>query len=121
MPEKSPTLPWRFGPVSGADMAEWSAILRDDNPIHLDRDAAETAGFGPRRVNPGPANLAYAISAVLSADPTAEFAEITAFFADNVFEDDHLDILLHGDTAEIRADGRDTPVLQVTFSPRKEE
>ncbi len=121
MPDDAKPGNWRFGPISGPDMAKWSAILRDDNPIHLDRDAAAAAGFGHRRVNPGPANLAYAISAVMSVDPNAQFTEINAFFADNVFEDDHLDVRLLDHAAEVRADGRDIPVLHVTFDFRKDE
>lgn len=107
---------WRFGPVSGPDMAEWCALLRDDNAIHLRREAAEAAGFGPRRVNPGPANLAYVISAAMTAHPQVEFAEIVAFFAGNVFEGDRLTAHL---TAEpggtLRAEGREAPVLRVQF------
>ena len=32
-----------FGPVSGDDMAEWCALLNDDNRIHLSREAAQAA------------------------------------------------------------------------------
>lgn len=109
-----------FGPVSGADMAEWSGYFNDDNAIHLDRDAAMAAGFGPRRVNPGPANLAYALSAAMAADPQAEFAEITAHFAANVLEDDQLVIHLSADaqggTAELHAKGRAAAVLDARFA-----
>ncbi|MFT4149837.1 MAG: MaoC/PaaZ C-terminal domain-containing protein [Paracoccaceae bacterium] len=108
--------PFSLGPVSGPDMAEWCAMLRDDNAIHLRREAAEAAGFGPRRVNPGPANLAYVISAAMAARPEAEFAEITAFFASNVFEDDLLTITLEdGDRASLSAAGREMPVLTATL------
>ena len=44
-----------FGPVSGPDMAEWCDMLRDDNAIHLRRDAAQAAGFGPRTTRSWPA------------------------------------------------------------------
>ncbi len=109
-----------FGPVSGPDMAEWCAYLNDDNAIHLCREAAEAAGFGPRRVNPGPANLAYVLSAVMAAQPRTQFAEVTAYFADNVFEDDQLTISQTrtgtSGTASLLADGRKAAVLQVTFT-----
>lgn len=107
---------WSFGPVSGPDMAEWCALLRDDNAIHLRREAAQAAGFGPRRVNPGPANLAYVISAAMAAHPQAEFAEIAAFFADNVFEDDRLAVRLTSEGGALHAEGRAAPVLRVQFS-----
>ena len=109
-----------FGPVSGPDMAEWCDMLRDDNAIHLRRDAAQAAGFGPRRVNPGPANLAYLISALLHRDPGAGIATITAHFHGNVFEDDVLAATLSpadgAVTASLTRDG-DT-VLTTQFSLR---
>ncbi|QLH16697.1 hypothetical protein HYQ43_21000 (plasmid) [Paracoccus pantotrophus] len=108
---------WRFGPVSGPEMAQWCALLRDDNAIHLRREAAEAAGFGPRRVNPGPANLAYVISAAMAAHPQAEFAEIAAFFAGNVFEGDRLAVALTpGPSGTLYAEGRAAPALQVQFT-----
>ena len=108
---------FRSGPVSGPDMAEWCAMLHDDNAIHLRREAAEAAGFGPRRVNPGPANLAYVISAAMHARPGVEFAEITAFFAGNVFEDDHLTVTLTDGVshATLSAKDREAPVLTATL------
>lgn len=89
-----PRFDMSFGPVSGDEMAEWCEMLRDDNAIHLRREAAEAAGFGSRRVNPGPANLAYLISAALMRDPEADFAEIAASFVGNVLEEDLLAVTL---------------------------
>ncbi|GKY89577.1 MaoC/PaaZ C-terminal domain-containing protein [Sinisalibacter aestuarii] len=85
-----------FEDISGPDMAEWCALLNDDNAIHLSRDAAEAAGFGPRRVNPGPANLAYLMTLV-----GEDLAEVDARFTGNVFEADNL-------TAEAEPDGDTT-------------
>lgn len=125
MIERAPAALWKLGPVSGDDMAEWCALLRDDNDIHLQREAAEAAGFGSRRVNPGPANLAYVISAVLAARPQQDFAEVSAFFAGNVFEDDCLTVSIadaeNGATAALHAEGREAPVLQVRFTFREDE
>jgi acyl dehydratase len=94
-----------LAPLTPEAMAEWSAWLRDDNAIHLSREAAEASGFGPRRVNPGPANLALLISAVLRADPGAEFASITADFTGNAFEGDELDTALSADSASLTRAG----------------
>ena len=74
-----------FDDISGPDMAEWCALLADDNQIHLTREAAEAAGFGPRRVNPGPANLAYLMTLV-----SEDLAHVDARFSGNVFEGDDL-------------------------------
>jgi acyl dehydratase len=103
-----------FGPVSGPDMAEWCALLNDDNEIHLAREAAEAAGFGPNRVNPGPANLAYLMSALMRADPDTGFAAVDARFTGNVLEDDHLVAGIDEKDATLLRDG--TPVVTATFT-----
>lgn len=102
--------------VDGGDMAEWCALLRDDNAIHLSRAAAAAAGFGPRRVNPGPANLAWLVSAALRADPGADFASIAAQFHGNALEDDLLTVSGDG-TALCRGD---ETLLTATFTLRKD-
>lgn len=107
-----------IGPVDGPAMAEWCAILRDDNAIHLRREAAEAAGFGPRRVNPGPANLAWLISRVLKDRPEAEIAELSAHFSGNVFEGDLLTATLAGDEAALARDGE--PLLTARFRFRED-
>ncbi|MAM61292.1 MaoC/PaaZ C-terminal domain-containing protein [Maritimibacter sp. UBA3975] len=104
-----------FGPISGDDMAAWCALLSDDNQIHLSREAAEAAGFGPNRVNPGPANLAYLLSAAMEADPEANVTRIEARFLGNVLEDDDLTARSDGDTATLTRAGEATPVLTATF------
>lgn len=103
-----------FGPVSGPDMADWCALLNDDNQIHLTREAAEAAGFGPRRVNPGPANLAYLMSAFMADDPDREITAVDARFVGNVLEDDHLVARTDGDEATLLRDG--APVVTATFT-----
>lgn len=107
-------------PLTPESMAEWSALLRDDNAIHLSREAAEAAGFGPRRVNPGPANLAMLVSAVLREDPAAEFASITADFVGNAYEGDELDATLSGDTARLTRAGEVLVSAQFTRKTRDE-
>jgi acyl dehydratase len=97
---------WRLAAVSGDDMADWCRALNDENPIHLDRAAAEANGFGPRRVNPGPANLAFVMNALLQTDPDADIAEVEAVFLGNVFEDDALTVSAaprNGDTPPTRS------------------
>ncbi|MEC7761972.1 MAG: hypothetical protein VX874_08720 [Pseudomonadota bacterium] len=103
-----------FGPVSGPDMADWCTLLNDDNQIHLTREAAQAAGFGPNRVNPGPANLAYLMSALMQDDPDTVFASVDARFIGNVLEDDHLIARTDGSEATLLRDG--TPVVTATFT-----
>lgn len=108
-----------FGPVLAQDMQEWCRLLKDGNAIHLSRESAEAVGFGPRRVNPGPANLAYVISALMAGSSEKEFAEITAVFSGNVFEDDLLRISLNDDgSASLHAGDGQPPVLTVAVKEK---
>lgn len=100
-------------PVSGEDMAEWCELLADDNAIHLSRSAAEAAGFGPRRVNPGPANLAYLLACL---DPEAEgtVTEIDARFLGNVLEDDRLQAHFEDGEARLERAGERVVLAKIT-------
>lgn len=49
----------------------WSLLLKDDNPIH---------GAGGGAVQPGPANLAYLISAVMERFPGSRVLKLQARF-----------------------------------------
>ncbi|MBV0911060.1 MaoC/PaaZ C-terminal domain-containing protein [Anianabacter salinae] len=104
-----------FGPVSGEDMATWCDLLSDDNQIHLSRAAAEAAGFGPNRVNPGPANLAFLLSAAMAADPEAGVTRIDARFEGNVVEGDHVIARNEGKALALYRDGDDRPVVTASI------
>lgn len=107
---------------SAEAMRFWCEIMRDDNAIHLDPAAAEAAGFGPNRVNPGPANLALLMDAILAAEPGAAFSRIEARFLGNVFEADTLEVRTGPDGAALyRADAPDEPVLEAKFTMRRNE
>ncbi len=105
-----------FKNISGPDMAEWCEYLADDNAIHLSRDAAEAAGFGPNRVNPGPANLAYVLSC-LPVDAEATVTEIDARFLGNVLEGDTLDASLEDGAGRLDRDGSPVVSAHITFKP----
>ena len=106
-----------FKDISGPDMAVWCEMLADDNAIHLSREAAEAAGFGPRRVNPGPANLAYLMSLV-----GEDIAHVDARYSGNVFEGDDLTarVLREGDPTETQLLRGDDVVVSATFISRKD-
>ncbi len=106
-----------FNDISGPDMAVWCEMLADDNAIHLTREAAEAAGFGPRRVTPGPANLAYLMS-LLDED----IAHVDARYSGNVFEGDDLTarILTEGATTDTRLTRGDDVLVSATFTFRKD-
>ena len=80
--------PFRFGPIDPRAMVVWSEILQDPNPIHLDVEAVKAMGLGTRRINQGPANLAYLINAVLLSFPGARIEQIENRFIGNVLEGD---------------------------------
>lgn len=79
---------FRFGPIDPRSMATWAGLLKDPNPIHLDVEAVKGMGLGDRRINQGPANLAYLINPVLQTFPGARFERIVNRFIGNVFEGD---------------------------------
>jgi len=77
---------FELGFVDPEAMKVWSKALRDPNPIHLDREAVKAAGLGDRRINPGPANVAYIINMLTAAFPGKQVGALDARFLDNVFE-----------------------------------
>jgi hypothetical protein len=84
---------WTLHRVDGKVMADWCALLRDANPIHVDVAAAEALGFGSHTVNPGPTNLAYAINMMMQARPGLYPREIRAQFGDNILSDDSIEVV----------------------------
>lgn len=83
---------WRLDAVRQDSMALWVALLRDANPIHVDPLAAEALGFGRHTVNPGPANLAYAINMLMAALPGTHPREIRAHFGANILSSDAVEV-----------------------------
>jgi acyl dehydratase len=77
--------------VDPAAMAAWAPILRDPNPIHLDRAAVQAAGLGDRRINQGPINLGYVMTMLGRAFPGARIADLRNRFSDNVFEGERVE------------------------------
>lgn len=92
-----------FTGIDTTAMREWCAILDDDNPIHLDPAAAQALGFGPRTVNPGPANLAYVLTMLEDAAPGMTPASLDAAFLGNVLSGDTAvaTVNLDGQTARL--------------------
>lgn len=92
-----------FGGIDTASMREWCAILDDDNPIHLDPAVADALGFGPRTVNPGPANLAYLLTVLEQTAPGMTPATLDAAFLGNVLAGDTVtaEAVLDGDVARL--------------------
>jgi acyl dehydratase len=80
----------RIDNVSPETMKAWAPILRDPNPIHLDRDAVRAKGLGDRLINQGPINLGYCMDMLQAAFAGATIEEISNRFVDNVYEGDAL-------------------------------
>ncbi|MHC0054649.1 MaoC family dehydratase [Actibacterium sp. D379-3] len=80
--------PRRIDCVSPEVMKTWAPILRDPNPIHLDRDAVKAKGLGDKVINQGPINLAYVIDMLQAAFPTGTILTMANRFVDNVYEGD---------------------------------
>ena len=80
--------PFRIASVDPEGMKVWAKALHDPNPIHLDREAVKAAGLGERRINQGPANLAYIINMLQTAVPGAAIETLDVRYMDNVLEGD---------------------------------
>lgn len=80
--------PLSIASVAPETMTVWAPLLRDPNPIHLDRAAVRAAGLGERLINQGPINMAWAINMLTAAFPGGRIASISHRFADNVYEGD---------------------------------
>ncbi|RMF11118.1 MAG: hypothetical protein D6763_04065 [Alphaproteobacteria bacterium] len=91
--------PIEINEVLAEDVLEWSSILNDPNPIHLDPKASAANGLGNRTVNQGPANLGAIINLIVSNFPDGMIEVIDVKFVGNVFSGDSL-----------RASGRITDV-----------
>lgn len=70
--------------VEPSAIAELAGILRDPNPIHLNPEAAATAGLGSRVINQGPANLAYIINMLGASLPGYRLVAISSRYLGNV-------------------------------------
>ncbi|WP_238368469.1 MaoC family dehydratase [Mesobacterium pallidum] len=107
--------PYRIEHVDPETMKAWAPLLRDPNPIHLDRAAVRAAGLGDRRINQGPINLAYVVTLLHRAFPGAFIEDIRNRFTDNAYE---------GEALEARAtvtgvedtDGRTRVTLEFTLN-----
>jgi 3-hydroxybutyryl-CoA dehydratase len=66
-------------------MKLWSEVLRDPNPIHRDPAAVRAMGLGDRVINPGPANAAFVINALLAQFRNARLEHFSVRFLDNLF------------------------------------
>lgn len=80
--------PFRLAVVKPEAMHAWAKFLHDPNPIHLDPQAVRAKGLGDRVINQGPANLAYVISMLQRAFPTAMIEALDVRYVDNVFGGD---------------------------------
>jgi 3-hydroxybutyryl-CoA dehydratase len=80
--------PFAIDRIDPQAMQIWAGLLHDPNPIHLDRAAVVAAGLGDRRINQGPANLAYIINMLRRALPDRRLGSIDVRYMANVLEDD---------------------------------
>lgn len=74
--------------VDPADMRVVTAVVRDPNPLHYDREYAREQGFDGR-ANQGPVNAAYAAQAALElADSPADLRALDVRYEGFVVEGD---------------------------------
>lgn len=105
-------LPLTIPSVSAEAMADLAEILRDPNPIHLDPAAVMAAGLGNRRINQGPANMAYVMNMLASALPDAELKSMSIAFTANACEGDC--VTAHAEVTRVATQG-DATEIDCTF------
>jgi 3-hydroxybutyryl-CoA dehydratase len=76
--------------VSPDAMRAWSVFLADPNPIHLNVEAVKAQGLGDKRINQGPANVAYMMNLLMGAFPGCTINSMDSRFLDNVYEGDRV-------------------------------
>jgi len=82
--------PFEIASIDPQAMVVWADLLHDPNPIHLDKAAVQAAGLGERRINQGPANLAYILNMLAAALPDWRVESTDVRFMANVLEDDRV-------------------------------
>jgi acyl dehydratase len=85
--------PFRIESVSPDAMKDWAKFLHDPNPIHLDVEVVKAKGLGDKRINQGPANVAYIMNMLMNAFPGGQIVAMESRFVDNVWEDDTVETL----------------------------
>lgn len=79
----------RFGPIGLAEIRAYAAASGDDNPIHVDEDAARSIGLaGP--VVQGMLMMAYADGALADWFPAVATAKLSCRFAQPLMAGDEL-------------------------------
>ncbi|HET6507042.1 MAG TPA: hypothetical protein VFG42_09645 [Baekduia sp.] len=76
--------------VSAAAMAGLAVVLRDPNPIHLDRTAVRALGLGDREINQGPANGSYIVTMLRAAFPAGRLRALELRLLGNVRVEDRV-------------------------------
>ena len=100
--------PLFFNDVNEQNLKTWSDILHDPNPIHLDKDYIKNAGLGEKRINQGPANVAYLINMLEANFPDGFGSDLDVRFMQNVLEGDVVEA--SGKIREVREDSAATTI-----------
>jgi acyl dehydratase len=82
---------WRFGPITQDDIIRYAEASGDDNPIHVDAEAARAIGL-PGAVVQGMLMMGYADQALAHWFPDGRIGKISCRFALPLLADDTLAI-----------------------------
>lgn len=82
--------PFEITGIDPKSMVVWAGLLHDPNPIHLDVAAVQSAGLGDKRINQGPANLAYILNMLARGLPGWQVDSLDVRYMANVLEGDHV-------------------------------
>lgn len=80
----------QFDDISARDIKLVTAITRDPNPIHFDRNVVDQMGM-PGLVNQGASNLSYLIQGIQKlTESYGDISDVEARFRNQVYEGDSL-------------------------------
>jgi acyl dehydratase len=82
--------PWEMTDVDPQRMKTMAAILRDPYPVHWDREAVATIGFGERVINQGPLNLSYIVNMLMAWQGPTCVRRLRVSFGAPVLDHDHV-------------------------------
>lgn len=95
----------RFENIREEDVKLMTAITRDPNPIHFDRQVVDKMGL-PGLINQGASNLSYLVQVVEEISGTGgDITDIDVRFRNQVYEGDSLTATATVDTVDETEDG----------------
>ena len=82
--------PWKMADVRPERMRTTSAVMRDPNPVHWDRESTASRGLPGRVINQGPLNVGYIANMLMDWQGPTSIRRLTLSFPARVLDHDHV-------------------------------